>query len=507
MRRILSYLLVLLLTVSAIGVQSFTMRTHAQGLDSLKRQTLSLKLEEYFMALRNEPLPVQEQECDFLIESSSDSLVRQFVAETIFNHFADSKVMGAENVAVHVFDKWFLSGLVKMQNNNDFVTAKVFADFNRESLLGRNAPAFAMEDISGGMVELFDEADKGGAFRILYFYDTSCAKCRMETILLRNLLSVKGYPVEFYAIYAGDDRQSWMTYASEAFNLASAAVKVEHMWDPELKSDFQRLYGVVQTPRMFLIGPDGIILGRGLDTKALEQLLDGIFAKPKELEYGGEEAMRMFDSVFHGRDVTAGIVQGVSDYVAHKTLEQGDTLMFRQLAGDLLYYLSLRQGEAFKEGMDYHIDSYILSRNDIWKTSDDSLKVVGFAGIMDDLLSKTVPGSRVPSLKVKAEMLSSKGVKSGQYNLRKVGAKKNYILFYTEGCEVCAAEKESARKLVEGDRNVRVLMVNVDRIMQEDPALASRLLDTFDLSSLPYIIETDSKGYVIRRYLSLLSDE
>ena len=181
--------------------------------------------------------------------------------------------------------------------------------------------------------------------------------------------------------------------------------------------------------------------------------------------------------------------------------------MFRQLAGDLLYYLSLRQGEAFKEGMDYHIDSYILSRNDRWKTSADSLIVVGFAGIMDDLLSKSVPGTRVPSLKVKAEMLSSKGVKSGQYNLRKVGAKKNYILFYTEGCEVCAAEKESARKLVSGDRNVRVLMVNVDRIMQDDPALASRLLDTFDLSSLPYIIETDSKGYVIRRYLSLLSDE
>ena len=50
-------------------------------------------------------------------------------------------------------------------------------------------------------------------------------------------------------------------------------------------------------------------------------------------------------------------------------------------------------------------------------------------------------------------------------------------------------------------------MVNADRIMRDDPALASRLLDTFDLSSLPYIIETDSKGYVIRRYLSLLSDE
>ncbi len=502
MRLLLSYVLAFLLTASAFGVQ-----TYAQGLDSLKRQTLSQKLDEYFTALRSEPLPVQEEECDFLIESASDSLVRQYVAETIFNHFVDSKVMGAENVAVHVFDKWFLSGMVKIQDRDDFVAAKLFADFNRESLLGRKAPAIVMEDIHGGPVTLFDDADNGRAFRILFFYDTSCAKCRVETIMLRNLLSVKEYPVEIYAIYAGDDRQAWMEYAAESFGLGTGSLKVMHLWDPELKSDFQRLYGVVQTPRMFLVGPDGTIIGRGLDTRALEQLLEGLFAKPKEFEYGGEEAMKMFDSVFAGKDLTSNTVRGVSDYVAHKTLEKGDTLMFRQLAGDLLYYLALQQGEAFKEGMDYHIDTYILSRNDIWTTSDDSLKVVGFAGIMDDLLSKSAPGTRLPALKVNSERLTSKGEKPGRYNLRKVGAKKNYIFFYTEGCEVCAAEKDAARKLVSSDRNARVLMVNVDRIMRDDPALASRLLDTFDLSSLPYIIETDSKGYVIRRYLSLLSDE
>ena len=159
MRLLLSYVLAFLLTASAFGVQ-----TYAQGLDSLKRQTLSQKLDEYFTALRSEPLPVQEQECDFLIESASDSLVRQYVAETIFNHFVDSKVMGAENVAVHVFDKWFLSGMVKMQDRGDFVAAKLFADFNRESLLGRKAPAIVMEDIHGGPVTLFDDADNGRAF-------------------------------------------------------------------------------------------------------------------------------------------------------------------------------------------------------------------------------------------------------------------------------------------------------------------------------------------------------
>jgi hypothetical protein len=69
------------------------------------------------------------------------------------------------------------------------------------------------------------------------------------------------------------------------------------------------------------------------------------------------------------------------------------------MTGDLLYYLSSRSGEGMKEGMNYLIDSYILSDNKVWKSQDDSLKVVGFAQIMDDLLDKAAPLTRISDLK------------------------------------------------------------------------------------------------------------
>ena len=50
----------------------------------------------------------------------------------------------------------------------------------------------------------------------------------------------------------------------------SANVSVTNLWDPSLNSDFQRKYGVLKTPQMFLIGKDGVILGRKLDVPALE---------------------------------------------------------------------------------------------------------------------------------------------------------------------------------------------------------------------------------------------
>ena len=62
---------------------------------------------------------------------------------------------------------------------------------------------------------------------------------------------------------------------------------------------------------------------------------------------------------------------------------------------------------------------------------------------------------------------------------------------------VTRAERRKARK-------VNVFMVNVDRIMETDPRLAMTLLDSFDLSVLPFIIMTDSQGRILRRYMSLL---
>ena len=192
-------------------------------------------------------------------------------------------------------------------------------------------------------------------------------------------------------------------------------------------------------------------------------------------------------------------------------------MAFRQLAGDYLYYLSTRTGEGFKEGLRYHIDKNILSQYSVWKSKDDSLKVVGFAQIMSDLLSKSAPGTKVASLKIPGELLKARGTKKVRRKLNKLPGKENVIIFYTVGCDICAAEKDAAAGLVSGIRtgasdkvsdigtsgDLSVFMVNVDDIMAADPSLASRLMETFDLSSLPYIIITDAKGVVMRRDVSL----
>ena len=58
----------------------------ARQADSTRTAALGEKLAEYYETLKHESLDVQKNECDFLIESTSDSLLRQFVALDIYGH-------------------------------------------------------------------------------------------------------------------------------------------------------------------------------------------------------------------------------------------------------------------------------------------------------------------------------------------------------------------------------------------------------------------------------------
>lgn len=498
MKRFPAYLIALMLLLMSGGSRVL----YAQQLDSAKRAALEQRLTEYFDMLKYESLDVQKAEADFMIEAASDSLVRQFVALRIYDHYLGSPVMGAEAVAIHIFDSWFQPGKVSIGSDMDLLNARIFADFNRQSLIGEKAPELTMETFSGDTLTLF--SSEGKRYSVLFFYDAGCAKCKVESILLGNMIETEDFPIDFYAVYSSDNREAWESYIKERFSFDTSDAKVVHLWDPELDSDFQRKYGVIQTPRMFLIRPDGTIIGRGLDTQALSVMLHGIFDEVK-LDYGGAESVALFDGIFKGDAVPSkeDVVQ-MADYIKASTLEKGDTLMFRQLSGDMLYYLASQKSEGFKEGLGYLIDNHIVTCDDVWRTKDDSLKVIGFAKVMGDLLSKARPGTMVPDLKLPGELISRKGSKMVERRLRKLKGDRNIIIFYTVGCNVCDAEKAAAHSLVATGKKVKVLLVNIDEIVSSDPSMASRIFDRFDLSSLPFIIETDRKGKILHRYMTLL---
>ena len=473
----------------------------AQGVDSLGLSALNSKLEEYLSAIKKESLSVQQEECDFLIESCSDSLVRQSVAVYLYDHYRKSEVMGFEAVAIHIFDRWFSTGKVVFGDEMKQFEARLFADFNRQSLLGMRAPSLELETDGGEWVQVVPESGIQPGFKVLYFYDTQCVKCSAETILLTNVLAVEDFPLTVYAVYVGGDRQQWDEYRQKRFSFESAEASVVHCWDGSESSDFKMKYGLLKTPGMFLLAPDYTILGRFLDTYSLTLMLKGLYSHP-ELEYGSQEAMQAMRQVFGGASKSELI--NAADRIAERTLPKGDTLSFRQMMGDMLYFCASEHKEHTVEATEYLIDRYVDGCPRAWATADDSLKVVGYSAIVSDLLSREIPGKKVARVKVPAVLQTKKGTRSGVFRLDRLRAKTNYIFFQSPQCSNCRMEKEALSASWDSLGRPDVLYIDFDAISQSNPDLMARLLDSFDLTSLPHILVTDRRGTILRRYVSFL---
>jgi len=401
--------------------------------------------------------------------------------------------MGDDAVAVHIADKWILSGKVKMHSQIDRMNAQIFADFNRSSLIGMSAPLLAVRDTSGAALTV----PMGNS--ILYFYDTDCASCKVETLMLKGMLERRGFDGTLVAFYVGADEEAWARYRQTALNVEG--VDVLHVWDPEADSDFRRMYGVLKTPSMLFVGSDGIIAGRGLDTGALEILLDRV--SPAVYEYGGDDAYAMLDSVFGEGPATVDNVMEMGRFVEDNTLNEGDTLGYKHMTGDILYWLTSRAGSVYKRALGPFAREFVLGR-DVWKTAEDTLQVVGLARMVDDLSNLSPIGEKVPGLKVRGTMLRRRlfgGVsrREGEFNLGNLGGRA-IVVFFTHGCPHCE-ETLSAAERVASSTRTRVLLVDMDQMFSSGQDEATALLDAFDLSTLPYVTELDRRGRVVRKYM------
>lgn len=262
MRRALKRLLTTL-TALALGLPAIA--GSADSLRFARLDSLMLRYCEAMMPLDND---AKVRECDFLIESCHDSLTRQHVALTLFDHYRNAKLMGEEEVAIRIYDNWIDTKRIAMRSEFDALDADLFARFNRSSLIGMDAPSLHLRKPCGG----FTDIPAKGKTTLLFFYEPGCSKCRAEVELLPRALSTVDFPLELAAVYTGTDRKAWRQFR-RTIRSGNPLVKVRHFWDPEIDSGYQLKYAVIGTPRMYMIEPGGTIIGRRLEPDSLPQLL------------------------------------------------------------------------------------------------------------------------------------------------------------------------------------------------------------------------------------------
>jgi len=208
---------------------------------------------------------------DYLIAFSQDSLIKSHITKYLFENFYNSKLMGMESVAIHIAKSYYLNGKLKLPNKDDLAMLRLFVDFNESSLLGMAAPALNLEDLQGTIIPLRDvESD----YTLVFFFNDKCQTCKLVLPKLKQIVetySSKGLKV--YAIYTESEKDDYQKFIEQEFPDTTLRKNWIFVWDPLFVSNFHKLYYVMKTPQIFLLDKRKIIIGRNLDTEALQQLL------------------------------------------------------------------------------------------------------------------------------------------------------------------------------------------------------------------------------------------
>ena len=216
---------------------------------------------------------------------SAHSTLKPYIALQIFNLFKEAEIMGQEAVAVEIAKRYLLNdksgSIEEMLGYETYFGIMAFVQMNEHSLIGMQAPQIELPDSLGclhSIPECGEGADEASpSLQLFYFYTSNCSSCRATTPLLAELLQrYSGIPIKIYAIFTGSSRSEWMSECAKFSLIKNPLVERIDLWDPEVESNFPLLYGVISTPQMLLTTDKGIIVGRRLTPKSLEQLLEAI---------------------------------------------------------------------------------------------------------------------------------------------------------------------------------------------------------------------------------------
>jgi thiol-disulfide isomerase/thioredoxin len=229
-----------------------------------------------------------EKEIDMLISKSRSSPdLFRYMLVTLFNHYGQSQIMGFDDIAVYIADKYY----IKEATWSDSTYMKKLKDQVKKRLpiaIGKTAPDIQLVEVPAQ--HFIDAADSlpmkknpyvGDFFNlsnlykydyvILFFWEADCGHCKKATPEMYKVFEkIKGKNVAVVAIHliGGEEgKVKWVNFVNE-----NKLYDWINAWNP-YDYKFKELFDVSSTPYIYILDKKRKIIAKRIGPEQCEDII------------------------------------------------------------------------------------------------------------------------------------------------------------------------------------------------------------------------------------------
>ncbi len=241
----------------------------------LRTPLFAPKVEKYMNVLTPQIPDSINVSAEYVVEKAkSDSEVFKYVLWWITYNYETSKVMGMDEVFVHMVEKYYMTGQAYWLDSAQQVKIIDRARKIAPNIIGNTAPELALKDTLGQWQILSKVPAK---YTILVFWDPDCGHCQKEIPKVKEVYDKwKTKGVKVYAVDIEVDEAKWKKFIREK-NLDWINVN-----DVNHQSNFRQLYDIYSTPVIYILDDKKVIRAKRIGAEQIDEFLNHLESVPQK---------------------------------------------------------------------------------------------------------------------------------------------------------------------------------------------------------------------------------
>lgn len=235
--------------------------------DRLLRTPLFNRHMERFFAdvVYQQPDSIIQEADKFIEQTRPNKEVFKYVVWYLTYKFEMSKVMGFDEIFVHMVDTYYATGDAFWADSTVVKSLSNRAEELRGILIGSTAPNLILLDTAGGYTSMnYYNAE----YMVVLFYESDCNHCKKEITALKTWLKEETLDVKVFAVCTDTSLSDWKKFIHD-YDLDWINVNGTR----SVTRDYHKLYDIRLTPTIFLLDNRKKILAKRLKTDQLEPFL------------------------------------------------------------------------------------------------------------------------------------------------------------------------------------------------------------------------------------------